>query len=680
MQPAEGNAVPDASEAIYGGSYFAAHHVPAPKRPALSQDLDVDVCVIGAGLAGLTVAREIARKGWSVAVLETRRIAWNASGRNTGFVLPGFAQDAQTIVERVGLDAARELWGLSQSGVDYVRETIADGAMQGMEQSEGWLHVSKTSRSAELRDETELLRNLGSDVEFWPESLVRSKLKCDNYFQAVHFPTAFNIHPLNYALGLAELAEKAGARIFENTAAISIDPAGVRKRIMTEKARLRAGHVVLAGNTHCGKLTPELSKTLIPIHTYVIVTKPLGPELADTIDYPGSVSDTDRADNHYRIIGGDRLLWSGRMTVWDAKPGRFGRRLRRDLRQKFPQLKNAEVEYAWTGELGMTVHRMPQIGELSPGVWLANGFAGHGLNTTAMAGNLIARAVVEGDDRWRQFQPFELVWAGGRSGRIVLQGGYWARRQYEKWASKRARSQELRRIRREPILLKRAEAAAERDRRYTERQEQAEVARVERVRVAREKVAAATEAKRRREEERRLLAEQRAIERAEALRIRTEQEAEKARLKMEQLRIRTEQDAENARIKGERDAENARIKAEQDAENARIRAEERAEAARQKAERDAENARLKAEQKAARKAEQERLAAEKAEAKRLDAERRAAEKGQPKRRASKPCGWPRRRLLPLPKKLPASRPNAWPPSAPKPTGPRPSAWPPSTRR
>ncbi len=337
-------------------------------------------------------------------------------------MLPGFAQDSGTIVERVGLDAARELWSLSQSGVDYVRETIADAHMEAMDHGDGWLHVSKTDRASALQDEAELHRNLGADVEFWPASLVRSKLKSDTYFQAVHFPTAFSIHPLNYALGLAALAEQSGARIFENTPALSIDPAGVRKRISTATGRIRASHIVLAGNTHIGALMPQLSKTLIPVHSFVIVTKPLGPELAETIDYPGSVSDTDRADSHYRIVGGDRLMWAGRMTVWDAKPGRFGRRLLRDLRRRFPQLNAAEVDYAWTGELGMTVHRMPQIGELSPGVWLASGFGGHGLNTTAMAGNLIARALVEGDDRWRQFQPFELVWAGGRTGRILDAG------------------------------------------------------------------------------------------------------------------------------------------------------------------------------------------------------------------------------------------------------------------
>jgi glycine/D-amino acid oxidase-like deaminating enzyme len=523
-QSAGNEVAPEISDAIYGSSYFAANHVATRDRPALSQDIDVDVCVVGAGLAGLTAAREVARKGWSVAVLEAKRVAWNASGRNTGFVLPGFGQDADRIVERVGLDAARELWALSQSGVDYVRETIADGDMGAMEHGDGWLHVSKTDRAAALQDDAELHRNLGADVEFWPSSLVRSKLKSETYFQAVHFPTAFAIHPLNYALGLAGLAEQAGARIFENTSVLSIDPAGVRKRISTASARVRAGHIVLAGNTHLGALMPELSRTLIPIHTYVIVTRPLGPELAEAIDYPGSVSDTDRADSHYRIVGGDRLMWAGRMTVWDAKPGRFGRRLRRDLRRRFPQLETAEVDYAWTGELGMTVHRMPQIGELSPGVWLASGFGGHGLNTTAMAGNLIARAVMEGDDRWRQFQPFELVWAGGRTGRIVMQSAYWGRREYEKWASKRARANELYRIRMEPVLKKRAEEAAERARLRAEREEVEAVARAEAARIKAEQDA----------ETARIKAEQRAARKAEKERIAAEK-AEAKRLKTERI-------------------------------------------------------------------------------------------------------------------------------------------------
>lgn len=134
--------------AAYGSSYFAATMVPNAERPALNLDLDVDVCVIGGGLAGLTTAREIARRGWSVVVLEGRRIAWNASGRNTGFVLPGYGQATQTIVDRVGLERAKVLWALSEAGLTYVRDTIAETGMPGVSLTEGgWLLVSKTDRA-----------------------------------------------------------------------------------------------------------------------------------------------------------------------------------------------------------------------------------------------------------------------------------------------------------------------------------------------------------------------------------------------------------------------------------------------------------------------------------------------------------------------------------------------------
>src|SRR5262245_48261925 len=107
----------------YGGSWYEATKAAGQSRSKLTVDLDVDVCIVGAGLAGLTAAREIVRRGWSVVVVEAQRIAWNASGRNTGFVLPGFAADPEAIVERVGLERAKALWALSEAGFNYVRET-----------------------------------------------------------------------------------------------------------------------------------------------------------------------------------------------------------------------------------------------------------------------------------------------------------------------------------------------------------------------------------------------------------------------------------------------------------------------------------------------------------------------------------------------------------------------------
>jgi gamma-glutamylputrescine oxidase len=185
---------------------------------------------------------------------------------------------------------------------------------------------------------------------------------------------------------------------------------------------------VLAGNVHLGKLLPRVSGTLLPVWTYVATTAPLGPRLEDAIAYRGAVSDTELADSHYRIVGADRLMWSGGVTTWEGNPRHFASTLKAEIEGIYPQLKPVDLEHIWTGALGNTLHRMPQIGELSPGLWLASGFGGHGINTTAMAGNIIARAIDEGDDTWRLFLPFELVWAGGAVGRMAGQAYYsWVR-------------------------------------------------------------------------------------------------------------------------------------------------------------------------------------------------------------------------------------------------------------
>ncbi len=163
-----------------------------------------------------------------------------------------------------------------------------------------------------------------------------------------------------------------------------------------------------------------------------MVTEPI-PQLAEILRWRGAVSDGERADNHYRIVGdaetgGARLQWSGRMRVWEADPRFAARGLKRDIRRAFPQLGAVEPAYLWRGTLGRAVHRMPQIGEIEPGFWVASGFGGHGLNTTAMAGELIARGIVENDQTWRLFAPYELVWAGGGLGRALAQGIYWGSR------------------------------------------------------------------------------------------------------------------------------------------------------------------------------------------------------------------------------------------------------------
>ena len=399
-----------------------------PERSRLSFDLDVDIAVVGAGLAGLTVALDAARLGASVAVLEGRHVGWNASGHHLGTVMPGYDLPIGELIARIGFDDTRELWALSREGAEYVRANATEQLIPGIALSEGALEVSNVEAGDALIARLQMLgEDFETEVEGWQVDRVRAELRTDHYFHGVYYPKAFQIDGRKYVHGLAALARRAGARIFEDTSVVSIDASGVRKRIVTPSARLRASHIVLAGNIHLGAPLRRLSETLLPVWRYAAVTAPLGDRLAETITFRGSVTDSDGVD-HFRVVEGDRLMWANPETTWAVRPERFGPAIARRIGTIFPQLGPVEIAEVWGGATGQTVHGMPQIGQLRKGLWVTSGFGRQGLNTSAMAGQLIARSILWGDDRWRLFSPFELVWAGGTTGRVAGYAiGMWGR-------------------------------------------------------------------------------------------------------------------------------------------------------------------------------------------------------------------------------------------------------------
>lgn len=427
---AEDMAMAESATNEIAGNETALMMADAPTRPRLTFDLDVDICVIGAGLAGLTVAREAARMGASVAVLEGRHVGWNASGHSLGAVMPGFGFPVADLIDRVGFTNARELWSLAQQGADYVRATATLDAGPGVTLTKGALEVSNVDAGDALISRLQTLgEDFGTEVEGWQADRVREALKTNRYFHAIHYPNSFQIDGRRYVHDLAALAEQAGARIFEETPVVGIDPSGVRKRVVTPSARLRCSDIVMAGNVHIGTPALRLAGTLLPIWRYMGLTEALGDRLTDAMTFRGFVADTDDIDQ-FRIVDGNRLLWSSPETTWQANPRRFAKAIQRRIATVFPKLGPVKVEDVWSGVFGQTVHGMPQIGQLRQGLWVLSGFGRQGLNTTAMGGQLVARSIMHGDDRWRLFAPFELVWAGGSVGRVVGHAvGVWSRGQ-----------------------------------------------------------------------------------------------------------------------------------------------------------------------------------------------------------------------------------------------------------
>src|SRR5580658_5641352 len=327
-----------------------------PGHQRLSFDFDADICVIGAGLAGLTVALEAARLGASVAVLEGRHVGWNASGHQLGTVMPGFGLPIGELIARIGLEDARELWSLSRQGAEYVRANALDPSFPDVALSEGALEVSNVDAGETLISRLQTLsEDFETEVEGWQVDRVRDELKTDRYFHGVYYPKAFQVDGRKYVHGLAGLARRAGARIFEDTPVVSIDPSGIRKRIVTPSARLRASHIVLAGNIHLGAPLRRLSETLLPVWRYAGVTAPLGDRLAEIIAFRGSVTDTDGVDQ-FRIVDGDRLMWASPETTWAARPKRFSGAIAGRMRTIFPRLGNVEIAEVWGGAMGQTVH------------------------------------------------------------------------------------------------------------------------------------------------------------------------------------------------------------------------------------------------------------------------------------------------------------------------------------
>ena len=395
--------------------------------PPIEDATSCEVCVIGAGLAGLSVALELARLGKSVVLLEANRIAWSASGRNGGFVSPGFAESIVTIEERLGLHHAQELFRLSADGLTRIRRLIRESdTPQRIENGRGWLSLIRHADVASLERKCErMAHDYHYPQEFLSRAELRSHITSACYQAGLVDMNAFHIHPLEYASHLSKLACKAGARLFENSPVVSVSRKNADWLVSTGQANISARDVVVATNAHDGP-SRKVNSAVLPVSTYVVAAS--SQKLSSAIRFSGCIGDTRRSSDYYRIIGpqtAPMLLWGGRITTRLSQPARLADTMKRDILSVYPQLDDMEIHNAWSGTMGYAVHKMPLIAKLDHGLWVATAFGGHGLNTTAMAGQVISAAICNGDDRYRLFEPFGPRYAGGFAGRIVAQFEYW---------------------------------------------------------------------------------------------------------------------------------------------------------------------------------------------------------------------------------------------------------------
>ncbi|MCT8267349.1 FAD-binding oxidoreductase [Afifella sp. JA880] len=424
-----------------------------PVFPVLEGEEDVETVVVGGGLAGITTAFCLARMGKSVALLEANRVGWGASGRNGGFVSPGYAQSIFAVEAKLGLPKARALFNMGRAGTQFVAERLDEFGLQHLVGGRGWLKCVRYPAEDALKERAErMARDYGVHYQVWPREAVRETLQTDRYFGALHDPEPFHLDPLAYSRALSVAAADSGARIYEASPATGLSRESGGWRVTTPKGALRARHVVLAGNATQVGLYPPLEHAVLPVSTYVVTSEPLGDRLDRAIHFSGCIGDTRRSSDYYRIVGsGDdrRLLWGGRITTARSEPKELARMLTRDILSIYPQLGAFRIEYAWAGLMGYQRNKMPVIGLLAgardAGLWGVTAFGGHGMGATATGGNLIAAAIATGDESWRAFEPFLPAWidrlVGGRNifGQAATQLVYWQLRLMDRWQESRGK-------------------------------------------------------------------------------------------------------------------------------------------------------------------------------------------------------------------------------------------------
>ena len=378
------------------GSYYAASAHAASARPVLEGAVECDVCVVGAGIAGCSSALHLAQAGLSVVVLEQHRVSWGASGRSGGQALFGIAAGQAKLERLIGAADARAVWNVSVEALALMRDLIARYSID-CDWTEGFLYTAVKERQVrELQAELSELREQLDypSARYVARAELRELLATDRYLGALYDSNSAHLHPLNYTLGLARAAEQHGARIFESTRAISFSPASAQVRVQTPKGEVRARFLVLCGNVYLGDAAPALAAKIMAVATYIVATEPLGEERArQLIANNAAVSDMNWVLDYFRRSADHRLLFGGRVNYSGLKSFDAPGATRVRMLRVFPQLADVRMDYAWGGHVDITLNRAPHFGRLAPNVYFLQGFSGHGIALTGIAGKLVAEAI-----------------------------------------------------------------------------------------------------------------------------------------------------------------------------------------------------------------------------------------------------------------------------------------------
>jgi gamma-glutamylputrescine oxidase len=391
-------------------SYYAASANPAPDRPSLTGDVAADVCVVGGGIAGCATALFLAERGYQVVLLEGNRIAFGASGRSGGQAIVGYACSQDKLVAQVGPADAKKMFDISVDALDLVKRLVAQHRID-CDLHWGHLHTAlKPRQVAELRAHQDELDALGYTGTRWLDPAELGEvLHTDRYVGGLRDERSGHLHPLNYTLGLAAAAASAGVRIYEQAMVTGIEHGATVQLRTAGGQSVRAKHVALCCNAFIDeRISKQLRDRIMPVGTYIIATERLGQARVESLLRENvAVSDVNFVLDYFRRSKDHRLLFGGRVSYSGRDARNTASATRKRMLNVFPSLADAQIDFAWGGHVDITMSRAPDFGRIAPNVFYLQGFSGHGIALTGIAGQMVAETIAGQAERFDLFARLE---------------------------------------------------------------------------------------------------------------------------------------------------------------------------------------------------------------------------------------------------------------------------------
>lgn len=386
----------------YPASFYAQTAETLPPFPQAKGQLSCDVCVVGAGFMGLSTAWHLAERGYDVILVDAQRVGFGASGRNGGQVSMGQRVDQEELETMVGDDHARALWDIGAQAVDLVR-ALCDRPQIRTPFHDGVIHTVHRKRYQPHNQAyaDHMAEKYGYDkIQVLDEQACREVVNSPAYFGGTLDMGAGHVNPLELALGLARLAQQAGVRIFEQTKVTEVQR-GTPARVVTESSTIAASHVVLGCNGYMGTMDQHVAQRVMPINNFIVATEPLDPAAQEQIirnNY--AVADSKFVINYFRFSDDHRMLFGGTESYGYKFPADIAGAVRKPMAQIFPQLKDARIDYAWGGTLGITMNRMPHFERMDGNILTLSGFSGSGVALASLAGQIAAETIAGQAERF----------------------------------------------------------------------------------------------------------------------------------------------------------------------------------------------------------------------------------------------------------------------------------------